>query len=80
MRGHTLRNFTLLLLLSASALGQTPRSRSYVGEDIFVAAGQQVNNVVCLFCSVQVEGDVTGHAVVLFGNLNVSGQVQGRAT
>lgn len=51
-----------------------------MGEDIFVAAGQQVNNVVCLFCSVQVEGDVTGHAFVFFGNLNVSGQVQGSAT
>jgi hypothetical protein len=78
--GHTLRNLTLLLLLSVSALGQTPGSRSYIGEDIFVAAGQQVHNAVCLFCSVQVEGDVTGHVFVLFGNLNVSGQVQGLAT
>ena len=78
--GHTLRSFTLLLLLTASALGQAPGSRSYIGEDIFVAVGQQVHNAACLFCSVQVEGDVTGHVFVLFGSLNVSGQVQGRAT
>ena len=45
------------------------------GEDIFVAAGQQVHNATCLFCSVQVEGDVTGRVFVLFGSLNVSGQV-----
>jgi len=47
-----------------------------VGQDIFVAAGQQVHNATCLFCSVQVEGDLTGHVFVLFGGLNVSGQVR----
>jgi hypothetical protein len=61
-------------------MGQTPGSRSYVGEDIFVAAGQQVHNATCLFCSVQVEGDVTGHIFVLFGSVNVSGQVRKSAT
>jgi carbonic anhydrase/acetyltransferase-like protein (isoleucine patch superfamily) len=61
-------------------MGQTPGSRSYVGEDIFVAAGQQVHNATCLFCSVQVEGDVTGHIFVLFGSVNVSGQVRNSAT
>lgn len=77
---RALRNFILPLLITAGALGQAPGNRTYVGQDIFVAAGQQVHNAVCLFCSVQVEGDLTGHVFVLFGNLNVSGQVRRSAT
>lgn len=80
MRIRTLYHFVLPLLLTVGVSGQTPGNRSYVGEDVFVAAGQQVHNATCLFCSVQVEGDLTGHVLVLFGNLNVSGQVRGRAT
>jgi hypothetical protein len=51
-----------------------------VGQDIFVAAGQQVHNATCLFCSVQVEGDLTGRVFVLFGSVNVSGEVRQSAT
>ena len=51
-----------------------------MGQDIFVASGQQVHNATCLFCSVQVEGDLTGHVFVLFGSLNVSGRVRRDAT
>ena len=80
MRARVLSSFTLPLLLVAGALGQSPGSRTYVGQDIFVAAGQQIHNATCLFCSVQVEGDLTGHAFVLFGSLNVSGQVRQSAT
>jgi hypothetical protein len=77
---RVLRSFVLPLLLTVGALGQAPGNRIYVGQDVFVAAGQQVHNATCLFCSVQVEGDLTGHVFVLFGNLNVSGQVRQRAT
>ena len=80
LRVHALSRFVLPLLLTVGALGQAPGNRSYVGEDIFVAAGQQVHNATCLFCSVQVEGDVTGHVFVLFGSVNVSGQVQHSTT
>jgi hypothetical protein len=55
-------------------------SRTYFNEDIFVAQGQQIHNATCIFCSVQVEGDLTGHVFVLFGNLNVTGRIEGRAT
>lgn len=51
-----------------------------MGQDIFVAAGQQVHNATCLFCSVQVEGDLTGRVFVLFGSVNVSGEVRKSAT
>jgi UDP-3-O-[3-hydroxymyristoyl] glucosamine N-acyltransferase len=55
-------------------------SRVYFNQDIFIGQGQQVHNATCIFCSVQVEGDLTGHVFVLFGNLNVTGRVDGRAT
>ena len=80
MSGHVLRGFALTLLLTVAALGQAPGNRTYIGQDVFVASGQQVHNATCLFCSVQVEGDLTGHVFVLFGSLNVSGQVRGGAT
>jgi hypothetical protein len=80
LRTQALSSFVLTLLLTAGALGQSPGNRTYVGQDIFVAAGQQVHNATCLFCSVQVEGDLTGHVFVLFGSLNVSGQVRRDAT
>jgi hypothetical protein len=77
---RALRSFVLPLLLTVGALGQAPGNRTYFGQDIFVASGQQVHNATCLFCSVQVEGDLTGRVVVLFGSLNVSGQVRRSAT
>jgi hypothetical protein len=77
---HALRSIILPLLLTVGALGQTPGNRTYVGQDIYVASGQQIHNATCFFCSVQVEGDLTGHVIVLFGSVNVSGQVQGSAT
>ncbi len=65
-----------LFLLASAALGQSPGNRAYIGEDIYVASGQQVHNATCIFCSVQVEGDLTGHVFVLFGSLNVTGHVE----
>jgi hypothetical protein len=70
----------LTLLLASAALGQTPGNRTYIGEDIYVASGQQVKNATCVFCSVQVEGELTGHVFVLFGSLNLSGRVEKSAT
>ncbi len=55
-------------------------SRTYFNQDIFIAQGQQVHNATCIFCSVQIEGDLTGNVFVLFGNLNVTGRVDGRTT
>jgi len=67
-------------VLTVGALAQAPADRTYVGQDIYIASGQQVHNAVCFFCSVQVEGELTGRVLVLFGSLNVSGQVQRSAT
>ncbi len=75
----------LILLVAAGAPGQAQQhpgsgSRIYFNQDIFVAQGQQIHNATCLFCSVQVEGDLTGNVFVLFGNLNVTGRIEHRAT
>lgn len=80
MRLNALKFLAVPLLLTMGAFGQAPGNRTYLGEDVFVAAGQQIHNATCLFCSVQVEGDVTGRVFVLFGSVNVSGQVQRSAT
>ena len=77
---HALRSLFFTFLLASAALGQSPGNRTYFGEDIYVASGQQVHNATCVFCSVQVEGDLTGHVFVLFGSLNLSGRVEGGAT
>jgi len=70
----------LFVLSITAAQAQSPGSRTYFNQDIFVAQGQQIHNATCIFCSVQVEGELTGRVLVLFGNLNVTGRVQGRAT
>ena len=79
---RALRLLGLTILLAHVAIAQTPGNgnRTYIAEDIYVADGQQVHNAVCIFCSVQVEGDLSGRVFVLFGNLNVSGRIHGGAT
>lgn len=82
-RGTRLRGFAVLLLFWFAVVtvrAQNHGSRTYFNQDIFVAQGQQIENAICLFCSVQVEGDVAGRVLVLFGNLNVTGRVAGSAT
>ncbi len=54
--------------------------RGYFNQDLFVPKGQVIHNATCVFCSVQVEGDVTGRVLVLFGSLSVTGEIKGGAT
>ncbi|WP_157466740.1 hypothetical protein [Edaphobacter aggregans] len=79
-----IRSLGLIVLLvgfsGTAARAQAPGSRTYFNQDIFVAQGQQIHNATCIFCSVQVEGDLTGRVLVLFGNLNVTGRVEREAT
>ena len=84
MATKAIRSLGLIMLLvglSGTAVrAQAPGSRTYFNQDIFVAQGQQIHNAICVFCSVQVEGDLTGHVLVVFGNLNVTGRVARGAT
>ena len=79
-------------LLLRAAAGQTDSAengpptassavdRTYLGQDIFIPKGQAIHDATCVFCSVQVEGDVGGRVLVLFGNLSVTGRIDGTAT
>lgn len=69
----------LLVALPGASHAQTHHNRTYFNQDIFVAQGQEVHNAICVFCSVQVEGDLSGRVLVLFGSLNVSGRIEGSA-
>ncbi len=80
MLTKALRTFALLVTVSGAAFAQAHGNRTYFNQDIFVAQGQQVHNAICFFCSVQVEGDLSGRVFVFFGSLNVSGRIEGGAT
>ena len=88
VRLRQVRAYAGLLLLGGGLLlrGQGPVpapadvDRAYLNQELFVPKGQAIHNATCLFCSVQVEGDVTGRVLVLFGNLSVNGEVRGTAT
>ena len=77
---------TLVLLSSlgvaAVASAQQPANRTYIGQDIYIAAGQQVHNATCIFCSVQVEGNLTvsglvrRSATILAGNAVIDSQAR----
>jgi hypothetical protein len=47
-----------------------------IGGNIKVAQDSEANDVVCVFCSVTVEGKVTGDVVVLFGDIHLAGDAQ----
>jgi hypothetical protein len=44
--------------------------------DIHVIAHAPVHDAVCFFCSVRVEGKVTGDIVVFFGSIHLTGDAQ----
>jgi len=46
------------------------------GTDIHVSADRPVHDAVCFFCSVHVDGKVTGDIVVFFGNIHLNGDAQ----
>lgn len=77
MLTKALQVLSLFVALAGASHAQAHRNRTYFNQDIFVAQGQEVHNAICVFCSVQVEGDLSGRVVVLFGSLNVSGRIEG---
>jgi hypothetical protein len=68
------------LLAAAFAVSATParadRDAVQFGTNINVAPDATVHDAVCFFCSVNVEGKVTGDIVVFFGNVHLAGDAQ----
>lgn len=64
---------TLLLLTLAPlpAFAKSDNDRVSIGSDITVAEGETAGDLVCIFCSVHVRGDVSGDTVAILGSLTV---------
>ena len=76
-----LRWFAAALLGAALLAAATP-ARADGGDVIHFARSIQVDHdveiddAVCFFCNVQVDGTVTGDVVAVFGNIHIAGDVQ----
>ena len=60
-------------LLSCAAPARADRDAVQFGVNIHVPKDATVQDAVCFFCSVQVDGDVNGDVVVFFGNVRLNG-------
>ena len=71
------RFLVVCLLIAASALSaHADRDAVQFGSNINVARGSSVQDAVCFFCSVNIEGKATGDVVVFFGNTHVTSDAQ----
>ena len=72
----------LVLCLLAAAFAAAPISahadgdRVQFGSNINVPAGETAHDTACFFCSVHVDGKVTGDIVVFFGDVHLNGNAQ----
>jgi hypothetical protein len=75
-----LRALVFCLLLAAVALrpmhAYAANDAVQFGSDINVSADHPVHDAVCFFCSVHIEGEVTGDVVVFFGGVHIDGKAQ----
>jgi hypothetical protein len=60
-----------LLLVAATPFARADQNRVSFGGDISVAEGETAGDLVCIFCSVHVHGDVKGDVVALLGSVTV---------
>jgi hypothetical protein len=72
------RMLAFSLLAAAAALPAHAGGGDAVqfGTDINVARNTSVQDAVCFFCSVHVEGEVTGDVVVFFGTVHLAGEAR----
>jgi hypothetical protein len=61
----------LLLATTAPAFASSHNDRVSFGNDITIADGDSAGDVVCVFCSVHIHGDVKGDVVAVFGSATV---------
>jgi hypothetical protein len=64
----------LLLTVLALPLAAQRGERVMVGEDIFVGSDEVLGEVVCIGCSIRIEGRVERAAVAIGGNIDVVGE------
>ena len=61
----------LMALAPLPAFAKKDNDRTSVGSDITVHEGETVGDIACVFCSVHVQGDVSGDVAVVLGSLTV---------
>ncbi|HEY6413373.1 MAG TPA: hypothetical protein VIX42_06785 [Edaphobacter sp.] len=72
MRRQLLSIVLLLMALAPlPAFAKGDNDRVSIGSNVTVPEGESVGDIVCVFCSVHVRGDVSGDTVVLLGSLTV---------
>lgn len=70
---------TLLLVASFATASEASEDRVQVGHDILVGRGETVTDVVCVGCSIHIEGTANGDLVAVAGHIHVEGKVRGDA-
>ncbi len=70
--------FFVLVACLFSPLAARAQSRDIVqfGNDVVVHDGEEAHDVVCLLCSIQVDGTVHGDLVAIAGNIRVKGHAE----
>ena len=63
-----------LALFPATALASSDAVQ--FGSDINASADTPVHDAICFFCSVHVDGEVTGDIVVFFGDVHIEGKAE----
>jgi len=77
-----LRAILFPALLAAALLWLAPlaqaedRDTVHIGHSIRVPSGSSVQDAVCIFCSVHVDGKVMGDVVTVFGSVHLNGDAQ----
>lgn len=73
-RRFALAMLVILFAFSVSAFAKGKHGdndRVSFGSDVTISEGEDAGDVVCMFCSVKVHGDVGGDMAVFFGNITV---------
>ncbi len=79
MTMHLRKRLFPALLAAALAWSAAPAHADdtvHIGSNIHVATDATIDNAVCIFCSVRVDGKVTGDVVAIFGNVRLRGGAQ----
>ena len=77
-----MKNRLLLFCLLAAAIfgccaaAYAKDDAVHIGRSIHIASDEQVEDAVCIFCSIYIDGKVTGDTVAIFGRIHLAGDAQ----
>jgi hypothetical protein len=71
--------FALFLIATAVPRAHADDNRVSVFQSISIEEGEEVQNAVCIFCSIRNDGSLQGNAVTIFGTIRSNGQIEQNA-